>query len=359
MKKPRKSTFPDLLDRVKPLLLDWLLWGYIAYVVIFLLNSYWYTQYVDWYGSLTLKPWGWALTVLGTLGGALASEKFGISVGLKILRDNERPPTKSWALTNWGITSILLVLLTFWVGWLTTDMELGVITRRAPKTYHLWYGLTHPDFTHLMNPDPELNNTILGSLVNTLFMAYLATLLGGLLAAPLGFLGARNIMGGSWLRKSIFYLTRAFFNVIRSVESLLWAIVFAIWVGWGPAAGTFALLVHSMAALAKLFSEQVESIKKGPIEAVQSTGASFWQTIRYGAVPQVLPQYTAFLLYRLDINVRMATVIALVGGGGIGRFFFYYKSQLDWNQVGAVTIVIAAVVWLLDYISGKARENIV
>ncbi|MFP4135984.1 MAG: phosphonate ABC transporter, permease protein PhnE [Candidatus Acetothermia bacterium] len=359
MKKPRKSTFPDLLDRAKPLILDWLLWGYLAYTVIFLLDNYWYTQYVDWYGSLTLEPWGWALTVLGTLGCALASEKFGISVGLKSIRGEERVPTKSWALTNWGITSIILVVFTFWVGWLTTDMELGLIARRATKTSHLWRGLFHPDFTHLINIDPELNNTILGSLINTLFMAYLATVLGGLLAAPLGFLGARNIMGGSWFRKVIFYLTRAFFNVVRSVESLLWAIVFAIWVGWGPAAGTFALLIHSMAALAKLFSEQVESIKKGPIEAVQSTGASFWQTIRYGALPQVIPQYTAFLLYRLDINVRMATVIALVGGGGIGRFFFYYKSQLDWNQVGAVTIVIAAVVWLLDYISGKAREKIV
>lgn len=359
MKKPKRFTSPDLVEDIKPLLLDWLLWGYLAYTVIFLLNSYWYTQYVDWYGSLTLKPWGWALTVLGTLLGALASERFGISIGLKAIKGEERSPQQSWALTNWGITTIVLIVFTFWVGWLTTDMELGVITRRASKTSHLWYGLSHPDFTHLINIDPELNDTILGSLVDTLFMAYLATVLGGVLAAPLGFLGARNIMSGSWFRKTIFYITRAFFNVVRSVESLLWAIVFAIWVGWGPAAGTFALLIHSMAALAKLFSEQVESIKKGPIEAVQSTGASFWQIIRYGAVPQVIPQYTAFLLYRLDINVRMATVIALVGGGGIGRFFFYYKSQLDWNQVGAVTIVIALVVWVLDYISGKAREKIV
>ncbi|MEF8799037.1 MAG: phosphonate ABC transporter, permease protein PhnE [Candidatus Bipolaricaulota bacterium] len=359
MKKPKRFISPDLPRQLKSLFLDWLVWGYLAYTVIFLLDSYWYTQYVDWYGSITLEPWGWGLTFLGTFLCALASRKFGISIGSKTISGEERSPKRSWALTNWGITSIVLVLFTFWVGWLTTDMEIGVIARRAPKTFHLWHGLSHPDFTHLINIDPELEHTILGSLVDTLFMAYLATVIGGLLAAPLGFLGARNIMGGSWFRKAIFYTTRAFFNVIRSVESLLWAIVFAIWIGWGPAAGSFALLIHSMAALAKLFSEQVESIKKGPIEAIQSTGASFWQIIRYGAVPQVVPQYTAFLLYRLDINVRMATVIALVGGGGIGRFFFYYKSQLDWNQVGAVTIVIASVVWILDYISGKAREKIV
>lgn len=359
MKKPKKFTLPDLLDNAKPFLLDWLIWGYLAYMAIFLLNSYWYTQYVDWYGSLTLKPWGWALTVLGTLGGALASEKFGISIGLKTIKKIERPKRKSWIFTNWGITLVILVVFTFLVGWLTTDMNLSVISRRAPKTFHLWHGLSHPDFTHLIKIDPALEDSIVGSLIDTLFMAYLATLIGGILAAPLGFLGARNIMGGSWFRRAIFYLTRSFFNVIRSVESLLWAIIFAIWIGWGPAAGTFALLIHSMAALAKLFSEQVESIKKGPIEAIQATGASFWQIVRYGAVPQVVPQYTAFLLYRLDINVRMATVIALVGGGGIGRFFFYYKDQLDWNQVGAVTIIIASVVWVLDWISGKAREKIV
>ncbi len=359
MKRPKKFTLPNLVDDLKPFLLDWLIWGYIAYAVVFLLNSYWYTQYIDWYGSLTLKPWGWVLTVLGTFTCALMSEKFGISVGLKTIKKVERPPQKTWALTNWGITAIALVVLTFWVGWITTDIDLGAIAGRAPKTIHLWSGLSHPDFTHFINIDPELEDTILGSLIDTIFMAYLATVIGGILAAPLGFLGARNIMGGTWFRRIIFYITRAFFNVVRSVEALLWAIIFAIWIGWGPAAGTFALLIHSMAALAKLFSEQVESIKKGPIEAVQSTGASFWQTVRYGAVPQVVPQYTAFLLYRLDINVRMATVIALVGGGGIGRFFFYYKSQLDWNQVGAVTIIIAVVVWILDYISGKAREKIV
>jgi len=344
---------------LKALLLDWAVWGYLAYTVIFLLDHYWYKQYVDWYGSLTLPGWGWALTVGSTLLLALAGERWGVTLGGKFLQGEQRPKSRSWYWTNWGITTVILIVFTLFVGWLTTEIDLSVILNRAVKTSHLWKALVQPDFTHLIRTDPNLEGSILTSLIDTLFMAYLASLIGGLLAAPLGFLGARNIMSGNPLKRAVFYLVRAFFNVIRSVESMLWAIVFAIWVGWGPAAGTFALLIHSMAALAKLFSEQVESIKRGPIEAIQATGASFWQVIRYGAVPQVVPQYMAFLLYRLDINVRMATVIALVGGGGIGRFFFYYKSQLDWNQVGAVTIVIAAVVWTLDWISAKARERIV
>lgn len=353
MKKLRKLSLADL----KVLILDWLVWGYLAYTVVLLLNHFWYLEHVDWYGRLTLPSWGLIVTAFSTLALALIGEKWGVTLGLKIVKKEEEK--KPWFLTNWGAMTALLIGLTILVGWLTTEINLGIITHRAPKTFHLWQGFINPDFSHLFHLDPTLKDTIFGSLINTLFMAFLATLFGGILAAPLGFLGARNVMRGSWIKKGIFGGVRTFFNVIRSVESLLWAIIFALWIGWGPAAGTFALLIHSMAALAKLFSEQVEGIKRGPIEAVQSTGASFWQILRYGAVPQVVPQYLAFLLYRLDINVRMATVIALVGGGGIGRFFFYYKDQLDWQQVGAVTIVIIIVVWALDWISGRAREIII
>lgn len=346
------------VDRIKPLLLDWMVWGYVAYGVVFLSNHFWYREYVDWYGKLTLPWWGLIATAITTFSLAFLGERWGRTIGLKVCKKGgER--RKSWLLTHWGIMTLFVVGLTVVVGWITTEIELAVILSRASKTIHLWQGFVNPDFTHFFVSDPALRDTIWGSLVSTLFMAFLATFFGGLLAAPLGFLGARNITGRGGARKIVFYGVRTFFNVVRSVESLLWAIVFALWIGWGPAAGTFALLTHSMAALAKLFSEQVESINRGPIEAVQSTGASFWQIIRYGAVPQVFPQYLAFLLYRLDINVRMATVIALVGGGGIGRFFFYYKDQLDWNQVGAVTLVIVAVVWSLDWISGRAREVIV
>ncbi|RLE38685.1 phosphonate ABC transporter, permease protein PhnE, partial [Candidatus Acetothermia bacterium] len=124
------------------------------------------------------------------------------------------------------------------------------------------------------------------------------------------------------------------------------------------------LTIHTIAALGKLYSEQVEGVDPGPLEAIAATGARRWQVILYGVVPQIIPSYLAFTLYRWDINVRMATVIALVGGGGIGRILFYYKGQVGrlpnaWNQVGAVVFTIAVVVWAIDYISGRVREKIV
>ncbi|MCA9906981.1 MAG: ABC transporter permease subunit, partial [Anaerolineae bacterium] len=112
--------------------------------------------------------------------------------------------------------------------------------------------------------------------------------------------------------------TRTLLNAIRSIEPLIMGLVFVIWVGIGPFAGVLALALHSVASLGKLYSEQVENIDSGPIEALQSTGANRLQTIMYAVVPQIIPPYIAFTMYRWDINVRMSTIIGFVGGGGIG-----------------------------------------
>jgi phosphonate transport system permease protein len=126
---------------------------------------------------------------------------------------------------------------------------------------------------------------------------------------------------------------------------------------------SFSLFIHTIAALGKLFSEQVESVDPGPLEAIASTGARRWQVVIYGVVPQVIPSYLAFTLYRWDINIRMATIIALVGGGGIGTLLFYWKNEVGrhadaWGQVGGVIVAIIVIIWLMDYISGRIREKI-
>jgi phosphonate transport system permease protein len=94
------------------------------------------------------------------------------------------------------------------------------------------------------------------------------------------------------------------------------------------------------------------------VEAMTAVGARRWQIIAYGIIPQIIPSFMAFTMYRWDINVRMSTIIGLVGGGGIGRILFYYKNELEWEKVGAVVITIIAVVWTMDYISGRVRERI-
>ena len=157
----------------------------------------------------------------------------------------------------------------------------------------------------------------------------------------------------------IYTITRTFLNGTRSVEPLVMAIIAVIWVGIGPFAGSLALALHTVAALAKLYSEQVESISAGPIEAVQATGANQLQTIVYAVVPQIIPPYISFTMYRWDINLRMSTIIGFVGGGGIGFLLSQNINLLDYRAASAQMLAIAVVVASMDYISSVIREKFV
>jgi len=157
----------------------------------------------------------------------------------------------------------------------------------------------------------------------------------------------------------IYFVIRTILNGIRSVEPLIMVIVFVVWVGIGPFAGALALALHTVAALGKLFSEQVESISPGPLEAVQATGANQVQTIRYAVIPQVVPPYISFLMYRWDINVRMSTIIGFAGGGGIGFLLQQNIRLLDYRAAAAAMLAIAIVVASMDYISSAIRQRFV
>jgi len=182
------------------------------------------------------------------------------------------------------------------------------------------------------------------------------TLAGGILGGGLGLALRADYSFAVGLL--IYYVTRTVLNALRSIEPLIMAIVFAIWVSIGPFAGVLALTLHSIAALGKLYSEQVESIDAGPIEAITSTGATRLQTILYGVVPQIVPPYIAFTLYRWDINVRMSTIIGFVGGGGIGFVLQQWINLLQYRKAGVAVLAIAIVVAALDYVSAQARERI-
>jgi len=263
-----------------------------------------------------------------------------------------------WYKTASGLFVILLIAFSFYVGSITTKIDLGTFARRASVTSYIWKDLLRPDFSHLTVIEPVLQDSIGTALIETVFMALMATIFGVVVAFPLSFLGARNIMATGPIGWTIYSFMRGFFNVVRSIETIIWAVIFAVWVGFGPFAGVLALAAHTIAALGKLFSEQVESIDPGPLEAIAAAGARRWQVILYGVIPQIIPSYLAFTLYRWDINVRMSTIIGLVGGGGIGRILFYYKNDGRWTELGAVIILIVAVVWLMDYTSARVRERI-
>ena len=209
-----------------------------------------------------------------------------------------------------------------------------------------------------LRPSPTLL-VVVDRMIETIFLALMGTTMGVVFAVPLSFLGARNLTGHLPAGGAVYALTRTVFNLTRSIEALVLAIIFTVWVGLGPFAGVLALGVHSVASLGKLYSEAIESIDTGPIEAIMATGASTLQVIRYAVVPQIVPQFIAFTIYRWDINVRFSTVIGFVGGGGIGFVLQQYINLLQWPQAATALWMIALVVAVLDYASAVVRERIV
>jgi phosphonate ABC transporter permease subunit PhnE len=200
-------------------------------------------------------------------------------------------------------------------------------------------------------------HVIVWSLAGIPLYGYIAQALA--IGAVLGAIGGgvagtkRNFPIGSVL----YNVTRTLLNSMRSIEPLIMGLVFVIWVGIGPFAGVLALTLHSIASLGKLYSEQIESIDTGPIEALHSTGANHLQTIMFAVVPQIVPPYIAFTMYRWDINVRMSTIIGFVGGGGIGFLLQQQINLLRYREAGVAVLAIAIVVSILDYASAAIREQ--
>jgi len=207
-------------------------------------------------------------------------------------------------------------------------------------------------------PSEALRVTI-NKIIETVFLALMATTFASILAVPLSFLGARNIMPKTGLGNAIYIITRTFFNLTRSIEPLILATIFAIWVSFGPFAGVLALTVSTIANLGKLYSEAAESIELGPLEAITATGANRLQVVWYAVVPQITPPYISFTVYHWDINVRMSTIIGFVGGGGIGMELSRWINQLQWNNAATAVWAIVIVVTLMDYASAVVREKLV
>ncbi len=193
----------------------------------------------------------------------------------------------------------------------------------------------------------------------TIALAFIATVLGVVFAVPFSFLAARNLMGGNVVTRAIYYVIRTLLNVVRSIETLMWAIIFAVWVGLGPFAGSLALWLHTVAALGKLYSETIESIDPGPIEALRATGANGPQTVVYAVLPQIMPAFTSFTLYRWDINVRLSTVIGLVSDAGLGFLVIQWIRLNRLSSMATAIIAIVIVVAGLDFLSGWVRQRII
>ena len=248
---------------------------------------------------------------------------------------------------------VLLGLAAFIYCWNLTEISLRNLLHPGKNFGRLILDFISIDLT------PNLLKVVVQQMIVTIFQAMLATTLGAIIALPFSFLAAKNLTGRNRLSVWLYYVARGILNILRSIEALLYVVIFVFWVGIGPFAGMLALAVTSFALIGKLFSEAIENIDEGPIEAVTATGANRMQMISYAVLPQIVPPFISYLIYQWDINVRMATIIGFAGGGGIGLTLYTFFGSLQYHKAGTVVLVIVIIVALMDFASAKLRQSLI
>lgn len=253
----------------------------------------------------------------------------------------------------------LLERVAFWLGgalfvaWLVWVFWLFDITPQR-----IWNGLggLGTILVLMIPPSPgELWLDILQGLAESVAMAFLGTFLAALVAVPLGFLGASNMILNGLARFSL----RRVFDGFRGVDSLIWALAYVRAVGLGPLAGVLAIFTADFAVLAKMYAEAIENAEKRQVEGVMAVGGSKSLAIRFGVLPQVLPVMLAQALYFFESNTRSAAILGVVGAGGIGLQIAERIRVRHWDEVAFIIILMILTVSLIDWISGRIRRKLI
>ena len=277
------------------------------------------------------------------------------SRGLPVPRELQQNP-----LTDWRrLFAVALVLIVLYVGLQITAIDTG----RANVEYAVGIirQLFDWDFS-IMSPRDEFEtyrDTAWWKMIETIFLGVMATAFSMVIALPLAFLGARNIMAGNPITQAIYLFIRVLFTIIRSIDVLIVVIVLLVIFGPGNAAGVFGLAFHNIGVLGKLYSEAIESIDAGPLEAITATGANRTQVVWTAVLPQITNPFISFTIYRLDTNVRLAPILGLVGGGGIGTDLFQSIQLFQYGAAGLIIFMIVFTVAAMDFISAQIRKRLV
>jgi phosphonate transport system permease protein len=193
------------------------------------------------------------------------------------------------------------------------------------------------------------------ALFETIAIAFLGTVMAAILAFPLGFLAARNVVAN----RIVHFLARRSLDTVRGVDALIWALIWVNVVGLGPFAGMLAIMTADLGAFGKLFSEAIEASDRKPVQGVTSVGGGRLHEIRFGLIPQVLPVLASQVLYFIESNTRSSTIIGIVGAGGIGLYLAETIRTLEWQQVSFLILLILAAVSTIDFLSTRLRFAII
>lgn len=193
------------------------------------------------------------------------------------------------------------------------------------------------------------------ALFETIAIAFLGTILAAILAFPLGFFAAKNVVAN----RVVHFLARRSMDTVRGVDALIWALIWVNVVGLGPFAGMLAIMTSDLGAFGKLFSEAIESADRKPVEGVASAGGGKLHEIRFGLIPQVLPVIASQVLYYIESNTRSSTIIGIVGAGGIGLYLAETIRTLEWQQVSFLILLVLVAVTAIDFLSNKLRFAVI
>jgi phosphonate transport system permease protein len=262
----------------------------------------------------------------------------------EVISSNQiRPDQKSSLLGLLGWGALLLVLIWSWQG---SEMNPSALIKYSGNMVKLGSDFFPPNFHEW--------EFYVAEMLITIQIAVWGTFLAIILSVPLGIMSSENLV--PWW---VYQPTRRVMDAARAINEMVFAMIFVVAVGLGPFAGVLALFVHTTGILAKLFSEAVEAIESGPVEGVRALGASSLQEIIYGVIPQVLPLWISYSLYRFESNVRSATVLGMVGAGGIGVTLWESMRGFMFQETAAVLIIIIVSVTLLDLLSQQLRKRVI
>lgn len=246
-----------------------------------------------------------------------------------------------------------------WISWtIFAGLVVYCLVRFEFSPARLWHGISELGaITRIMFPPTTGGNLDLffSGILETLGMAFLGTLLGASIAFPISFLGAKNIVP-TWV---FHFGVRRFFDFLRGIDVMIWALIFVRALGLGPLAGIMAIAIADIGTLSKLFSEAIENVDRKQMEGVKAAGANQTKVVRFGVVPQVLPVMLSFALYMFESNTRSATILGIVGAGGIGLLLADRIRTLVWDQACLIILMILVTVYLIDFISKKLRERLI
>ena len=257
-----------------------------------------------------------------------------------------RPAEPVWPkVIKWGVTLGILIPLIWAVAGL--QISIGRMWAAPGQVWTLISGMFPPDFSN--------SGDLMAKLLESLYVAWIGTLIGAIFSFPAGFMAAANI-APRWLVAP----TRAVLSAIRAFPELILAIIFIVPFGLGPFTGALAIGLHSIGTLGKLTSEVIEGVNDGPVEAIGASGGTTMMKMRFGVVPQAMPNIVAYWLYRFEINVRASAVLGLVGAGGIGaEIIGRLRFRGDWPKAGAALILTIVAVLVIDAASAAIRRRII